>query len=171
MEKQEALMIVAVFLAVFVLAFAFSSWLNSQNSNVFGFKIISDKPAKEALQSVLEKNRSLVLRQELTANASRENTAIAAATAEFIYAAAITNATVYNYGVVDGVPLNSSCNANNSFCGEPDITIAIDNSASPCNCIRINGDSTMEIRGSSDFLLQNAANLRKIIYAARGAKD
>ena len=168
MDKQEALMVVGVFLAVFLVVFSFVSWLNSQNTQLYGFKLVANGNPVELLKEVFnQENRSLILRQELTEGSTRENSAVAAASAELIYAGQVTGLNIYNYGVVNGVPVNGSCTSNNSQCGFPDITISIDSSASPCNCIALSNNRTLAITGSTDFLLENAANLRKIVYVAR----
>ena len=126
MDKNETLMVAVVFLAAFVLAFSFAYWLNSQNATLMGFRVITEKPAVEGLQEVLFQNRSLILKQELAAGANRENSAVAAMSAELIYASLITGTHIYNYGSINGVNINTSCNSNNSFCGEPDIVVGID---------------------------------------------
>ncbi|MFH1247177.1 MAG: hypothetical protein V1644_02235 [Candidatus Micrarchaeota archaeon] len=167
MDKKETLIVVAVFLAVFIVAFAFSFFVKSQNVSLLEYRIIASKPPLEALKSVLDQNRSLVLKQELTEGATRENSAVAAASSELIYAALVTGTKIYNYGSINGTNLNSSCNANNSFCGQPDIVVGVDNSQEPCNCIIVNDNRTMEIRGSVQFLLKKAVNLRNIVYYAR----
>ncbi len=167
MDKQELLTMGFVFLAIFILAFSFTSWLNSQNAVLFGFRIMADKPAVEALKEVFNKDRPLVLKQELTRAISRENSAVAAMSAELVYAAVFAGTPVYNYGAVNGDPVNSTCNLNNSFCGPPDIVISVDASSQPCNCIRVYSNKTMEIRGSSDFLLTNAVNIRKVVFLAK----
>ncbi len=164
MDKNETLMVAVVFLAVFVLAFSFSFWLNSQNATLMGFRIISEKPSVEALQSVLDQNRSLILKQELLAGANRENSAVAAMSAELIYAALITGTNIYNYGSINGVNMNNSCNSNNSFCGDPDVVVGIDASQQPCNCIILNKNRTMEIRGSTQFFLESGINIRHLVY-------
>ncbi len=164
MDKQETLMIVVAFLAVFILAFSFTFWLNSQNATLMGFRVMSSKPPVEALQTVLDKNRSLILKQELTNGATRENSAVAALSAELIYAVQVTGINISNYGSINGVNINSSCNSNNSFCGKPDVVIGIDASQPPCNCIVVRENKTMEIRGSTQFFLENGVNLRHLIY-------
>ncbi len=166
MEKNETLMLAIVFVAVFALAFSFNAWLTSQNSQLYGFKIFSSKPSLQAIREVLARD-FLILRQELKPGKTRENSAVAAASAEFIYAAQLTGKPVYNYGVVNGEFVNSSCNANNSFCGAPDVTVAIDDSKEPCNCIKVFDNNTLYILGSADFFLSNAANVRNIVYAAQ----
>lgn len=166
MDKTETLMVVVVFLAVFTLAFSFAAWLNSQNTSLYGYRIISSKQASLALKEALNKS-SLILRQELTEGVTKENSAVGAVSAEFIYAAGVTGIQVYPYAVVDRELLNSSCSANNSFCGEADIVVSIDDSQSPCNCIIVNNNNSINILGSSDFLFENAANIRQVVYVGR----
>ncbi|MDP3741995.1 MAG: hypothetical protein Q8R15_01635, partial [Candidatus Micrarchaeota archaeon] len=79
----------------------------------------------------------------------------------------VTGVNISNYGSINGVNMNSSCNSNNSFCGEPDIVIGIDSSQQPCNCIIFHENRTMDIRGSTQFFLESGVNLRKLIYYAR----
>ncbi len=165
MDKKETLLMAVVFVAIFALAFTFAAWWNSQNVYVAGFKIISNKPVSQALRDVFSKENSLILRQELTQERSETNTAVAAVSAELVFAAKATGMLIYNYATVNGIPVNSTCNANNSFCGMPDIVVQVDNSSSPCNCIVLNG--AMEIKGSPQFLLESSPNIRALVYGAR----
>ncbi len=167
MDKKELILTVIVFIAVAALAYLFTAWINGQNAYVFDFKVNAQGNAVDAIEGVFNKNESLILKQELTPEGSRANTAVAAATSELVYASLITGLKVYNYGSIDGIPLNASCNANNSFCGVPDITIRVDYSTPACNCINIHSNRTMEIIGSTDFLMEKAVNLRKLVYLAK----
>lgn len=168
MDKQELIVIVVVFAVVLAASFALTTWLNSQNNYFFGFKVFADESSFDAVKSVFAKNNTLLLRQELINGSSPSNTAVGAASAELVYASLSVGKKIYNYGAVNGVAVQSSCTLNNSFCGTPDIIIRSDSSTSPCNCIYIrNGDNgkVMEIVGSADFLLGNAVNLRKMVFA------
>ena len=167
MEKNDLLMISVVFLAVFALTFAFTTWINAQNVELYGFHVISSKPPVQELRALFNKTRPLILVQELTQAPSQANSAVASVTAELIYASAVTGVQVYNYGAVNGVPVNYTCNSNNSFCGVPDIRVSIDSTKAPCNCIVLNANDTMEIRGSPEFLLANAVNIRKVVFLAK----
>ncbi len=169
MEKQDIILNVVIFAAVFVLAYLFAGWVNSQNAYLFDFKIIANGKPVDALKDVFNKNTSLVLRQELTAGNSSANRAVLFVTSELIFAASTTGTKVYNYGIINGVPLNVSCTVNNSFCGAPDITVRVEEKPDACNCILVHSNHTMEIIGSTDFLTEKSANIRKIVYLARTA--
>ncbi len=171
MDKKETLITALVFVFVFAAAFSFAAWWNTQNAVLFGFKVISQKPVGPTLREVFSGNESMILRQELTQEASQANSGVAALSAEIIFAAKVTGKDIYAYGVVNSVPLNESCNANNSFCGEPDIIVAADSSDSPCNCLIIRGDNSLEFRGSPSFLMENAPNARRLVYAARSSEE
>ncbi|MBI4406334.1 hypothetical protein HY571_00270 [Candidatus Micrarchaeota archaeon] len=171
MDKKETLITGLVFVFVFAAAFSFAAWWNTQNTYLFGFKVISQKPVGPALREVFAGNESLILRQELTQEASQENSGVIGLSAEIVFAAKVTGKDVHVYGIVNSVPVNGSCNANNSFCGEPDIVVVADNSDSPCNCLFIRSNNLLEFRGSPSFLLENAPNARRLVYAARAPEE
>mgnify|MGYP001558545058 CR=1 FL=1 len=166
MNKQELITTALVFLIVFGVAFGFISWLKVQNATLYDFKIISQTPTVDALRQVFHQNRSLILKEELTAEASRQNSAVASMGAELVYASTAMKVPVYVYAAVNGIPVNTTCSINNSQCGAPDIVVRLETSSNPCNCIILNANKTMEISGSIDFFLQNAPNIRKVVYLA-----
>ena len=166
MNKKELITTAIVFLIVFGLAFNFTSWLKIQNTTLYDFKVVSQTPAVDTLRQIFHQNRSLIMREELTAEPSRQNSAIASMAAELVYASTAMQVPVYVYATVNGVPGNETCNLNNSQCGTPDIVIRPETSSNPCNCIILNANKTMEISGSIDFMLQSAANIRKVVYLA-----
>lgn len=179
MERSEILMLVAIFLAVFLASFLFIAWQNSQNSKLYNFKIMTEDPVASVLsinsgpitqvKSVLFQNKSLILRQQLVNGSSADNSAVAAASAELVFAAYSSGIVIHNYGAIGLTPISATCHANNSNCGVPQITISVDSSDNACNCIKVFSNRTMLITGSSSFLFNNSVNLRQLVYAAKAA--
>lgn len=164
LDMRNALLVLTAVLLFFAVYFATTQYL-TQNREVDGFKLIPSSNFTPMLREIFNRNEYLVLRQELYPQNDSRNTAIAAASAELVYAAFNLNKEIYNYGVINGEPLNQSeCNFDNRFCGPADIVMKIDDS---CNCFIIK-DGVLTISGNSQFLLERSTTMRKLVTAALG---
>lgn len=161
-NKRSVLLVVVSVLLFFAFYFVTSQYL-ADNKEVDGFKLVPSRNFTSMLREVFSRSEYLVLKQELYELNDSRNTAIATASSELVFASLNLGKSIYNYGVINNVPLNkSNCNFDNRFCGQADVIVKIDES---CNCLKIER-GTLIISGSATFLTSHAITMRKVASAA-----
>ncbi len=162
LDMRNTLLVITAVLLFFAVYFTTQEYL-LEHQEVDGFKLNPSRNFTPQLKEIFNRSQYLVLKQELYDQNDSRNTAIAAASAELVYAAFNLNKQIYNYGVIDNKPLNQSdCTFDNRFCGQPDIIMKIDDK---CNCFAIQ-NGVLIISGDSKFLFEHAVSMRKLANAA-----
>ncbi len=159
-----------VVLAFVAFSLAFLAWKYASPTRAYfleGMRIESDAGLgpREGLAAILSRQPQVV-RMEMYNGSDKRNSVVIAIASEAIASLAYNNRTVASYALVfdqndsSKQPGLLGCNENNSWCGQPTITVRYGD----CNCLRIlSGQGLLEAEGDEGFLGDNTVKLRGII--------
>jgi hypothetical protein len=145
---------------VIVLAFAGAflafKTLRTNEYEIGGLRVLAKQDPVGEAKRILSPQKILVQENLYSGNSSK-NSAVAIQAAEIVRVLRTLGKNVSVYGVVEGIPLNETCKAENNYCNGAQVIVTIkDVAQGACNCLKIglNGDA-IETEGNEAFYIKD----------------
>ncbi len=151
---------IPIIFVIIVLAFAGTfvalKMLRTNEYEVGGLRVLAKQDPVGEGKRILSPQK-ILLQENLFEGNSTKNSAVAVQAAEITRVLRALGKNISAYGVVGGVPLNGTCNAENNYCTGARVVVTLkDVAQGACNCVKIglNGD-VIEVEGSEAFFVKD----------------